>query len=662
MNFFSDNSGGHPPLMNYRPDIDGLRAIAILSVVLFHAFPQGLRGGFVGVDVFFVISGFLITGIIDREIREQRFTLLRFYARRARRIFPALIVVLVSVMVAGAILLLPGEYRQLGLHVAGGVGFVENIILYRESGYFDTASEVKPLLHLWSLAVEEQFYFLFPLLFLMLRGAANRRFGLLTMLAIASFLTGLLSLRSDPAGAFFLAHNRVWELLVGALMASCPRPLLKMSGSWKQWLSGTGFFLLFISLILIRREEGFPGYLAVFPVFGAALMIAAGPDAWLNRRVLSFRPLVALGLISYPLYLWHWPLLAFARIWFPDLSAPARLGLILAGLILAFVTAIGVEKPIRFGSFRKTTIKWLWFVMLLCGLLGSLIYIERGLPDRFADSRQRGAGIDALSDASDSECRGPKDKSATCRMKDAGNPSVGLVGDSHANHLQAGLRDAHVLFKFRSRHSCPPFLGAGFGDQGSECPVGYLDSALVEMMDDPHIKSVILAGRYYVYWSGRAPIASGRYKGSSIPIPLIGAYPPGTSSDVFRAAAEQTARRLVEKGKKVIFVLDVPEMGFDPLQCLRGLPHRPISMAHCGTSRERYEADRRECREFLEGLARRIKGVVVIDPASLLCSDVFCSAMNDKSLLYMDDDHLSEYGSRVLAPLWISALKDSLAR
>ena len=171
----SDTLKSHASSTGYRRDIDGLRAIAILAVILFHAFPRGLRGGFVGVDVFFVISGFLIGGIIEREIRERRFTLTHFYARRARRIFPALIVVLISVVATGALILLPGEYRQLGVHVAGGVGFVENIILYRESGYFDTASESKPLLHLWSLAVEEQFYLFFPLLLLLLRGSYERR-------------------------------------------------------------------------------------------------------------------------------------------------------------------------------------------------------------------------------------------------------------------------------------------------------------------------------------------------------------------------------------------------------------------------------------------------------------------------------------------------------
>lgn len=647
----SDNLKSHATSVGYRRDIDGLRAIAILAVILFHAFPRGLRGGFVGVDVFFVISGFLIGGIIDREIRDKRFTLTHFYARRARRIFPALIVVLISVVAAGALILLPGEFRQLGLHVAGGVGFIENIVLYRESGYFDTASELKPLLHLWSLAVEEQFYLFFPLLLLLLRGPHQRRGKYLALLALVSFVVGLLTLRSNSASAFFLAHNRVWELMAGALVAHYYSPLNPLPTAKREWLSRVGFFSLVLGLVLIRREEVFPGFWAILPVLGTALLIHAGPSVWVNRVILSSRPMVALGLISYPLYLWHWPLLAFARILKPELPASYRWALLAMSLIFAYLTALWIEKPIRFGRYRKSSVKWLWIMMLACGGLGLWVYGANGFPQRFTDPRQRGAGLAVNYKAASQACQGALAKLSPCRDEGA-NPVLGLVGDSHAGHLLPGFRAANVSVRVLARHSCPPFAGIGFGREGSECPLGLMDAAIEAVSGDPRIRTVILAGRFSVYWSGRIPVAGNRPGTVGLSIPLIGSQTHETNAELFRGAAESTARELVRKGKAVVFLLDVPEMGFDPIRCVRGLPHQAIAMSRCGVSRDYYESDRREYREFLIGLSRRIPGVSVLDPAAILCSASFCSAMNEADLLYSDDDHLSDAGSRLLIPLW----------
>jgi peptidoglycan/LPS O-acetylase OafA/YrhL len=647
----SDNLKSHATSTGYRRDIDGLRAIAILAVILFHAFPKGLRGGFVGVDVFFVISGYLIAGIIDREIREERFTLSHFYARRARRIFPALMAVLISVVAAGALILLPGEFRQLGLHVAGGVGFIENIVLYRESGYFDTASELKPLLHLWSLAVEEQFYFFFPLLLLLLKGSSKRRGKCLAFLALISFGVGVVTLRTNSASAFFLAHNRVWELMIGALVAHYSSPLNPLPKGKREWLSYLGFFSLVLGLVLIRREEAFPGFWAILPVLGTALLIHAGTSAWINRVILSSRPMVALGLISYPLYLWHWPLLAYARVLKPELPASYRWALLAMSVILASLTALWIEKPIRFGRYRKASVKWLWIMMLACGGLGLWVYGANGFPQRFTDPRQQGAGLVVNYKAENQACQGALAKLSPCRDEGA-NPVLGLVGDSHAGHLLPGFRAANVPVRVLARHSCPPFAGIGFGREGSECPLGLMDAAIEAISGDPRIRTVILAGRFSVYWSGKIPVAVNRPGTVGLRIPLIGSQANESNADLFRGAAETTARELVKRGKKVVFLLDVPEMGFDPIRCLRGLPHQGIATSRCGVSREYYEADRREYREFLIGLSRRIPGISILDPAPILCDASFCSAMNETDLLYSDDDHLSDAGSRLLIPLW----------
>jgi peptidoglycan/LPS O-acetylase OafA/YrhL len=304
----------HP---KYRADIDGLRAIAVLSVVAFHAFPGVVRGGFVGVDIFFVISGYLICTILFQNLERGSFSFTEFYVRRIRRIFPALVLVLVFVMVVGWFVLTADEYRQLGKQVAGGAGFVSNLLLWREAGYFDSSAEIKPLLHLWSLGIEEQFYLVWPCL---LWFAWRRRFSPLTLtlvVAAASFCLNIAVVQGDMVAAFYSPVTRFWELLSGSLLAwwHLHRAPDRAAGPvTANLLSGSGLALLAAGFGMIHGELRFPGFWAAIPVAGALLVIAAGPAAWGNRVVLSSRICVWFGLISYPLYLWHWPLLSYARI------------------------------------------------------------------------------------------------------------------------------------------------------------------------------------------------------------------------------------------------------------------------------------------------------------------------------------------------------------
>src|SRR3954468_8850530 len=330
------------PTHAYRPDVDGLRAVAVLAVLAYHAFQGAMPGGFAGVDVFFVISGFLITGIILEDLKAGRFTVAGFYWRRIRRIFPALILVLAACLLLGWQVLLPDEFRALGKHVAAGAGFVSNIALWREAGYFDAAAELKPLLHLWSLGIEEQYYLLWPLALLLF----FRRSLLWLILGVAcvSFALNVAIVGGHPRAAFFLPVTRFWELLAGALLAYLP--MAKPS----HLRSFLGAALVIAGFALLNGERAFPGWWALLPVGGTALLISAGPSAWVNRAILSRRAVVYVGLISYPLYLWHWPLLSYARI-VHDGEAPWELRCALLGLsiVLAALTFELVEKPIRRG-------------------------------------------------------------------------------------------------------------------------------------------------------------------------------------------------------------------------------------------------------------------------------------------------------------------------
>ena len=382
----------HPPtatVADYRPDIDGLRGIAVLLVVAFHAAPAWFPGGFIGVDVFFVISGYLITKIILEQISTQSFSLTQFYSRRIRRILPALILVVATIYLAGAFLLLRDEFQHLSQHTLAAAGFASNFLLWSESGYFDAAAEIKPLLHLWSLSIEEQFYILWPALILV-AAKFRLRLGLLTgALIIGSLSWGIFAISRDPVAAFYSPQTRVWELLIGAFLATLAsnKAAQKISGIESKMGSQLfnygallGISLIVAATILLNSKSAFPGALALAPVLGAALLICGqAAKSWVNRELLTARALVWFGKISFPLYLWHWPLLSYARILenqTPPL--PIRIGLVCISILLAWATYKWIETPIRYGPRQKS--KTIALILLLLALGATAYWNVRSGP------------------------------------------------------------------------------------------------------------------------------------------------------------------------------------------------------------------------------------------------------------------------------------------
>lgn len=381
---------------NYRPDVDGMRALAVLSVVFFHAFPEMLPGGFVGVDIFFVISGYLITQIICKKLVLKNFSYKDFFVHRITRIFPSLIVVLATSLIVGYFILLPDEYKQLGKHVFSGAAFVSNFVLWKESGYWDVAAETKPMLHLWSLSVEEQFYIVWPIL---LGCLYRRKIGfkkIISVVAIISFAANLFLVNESQSADFFFPISRFWELLCGGfvgLMVLNENGGIKVNielkndlkSKNKRLLSVAGLIFISFSVFIIDAKDGYPGYWAIMPVLGGALIIYAGKDSIVNRYILSNRFLVSLGLFSYPIYLWHWPILSFARI--VESQTPAmeiRIIAIILSMILGWATYEYVEKYIRFGNCNKIKSS----VVLICllvtiGAMGYYVFINDGFPERF---------------------------------------------------------------------------------------------------------------------------------------------------------------------------------------------------------------------------------------------------------------------------------------
>jgi len=371
----------HPHLIHqiYRPDIDGLRAVAILSVVIFHTYPSLLKGGFVGVDIFFVISGYLISKIIFSSLERERFSIVEFYVRRIRRIFPALILVMVTTLVIGWFILFAPEFKQLGKHVAGGATFLSNFILWTESGYFNDASTYKPLLHLWSLGIEEQFYIVWPLLLTLVW---KRQWGFLwitAVIAIVSFSTNVYLIDRNPVSAFYLPTSRFWELMLGGLLSYMVLHRPQLFRSCKSGQSFLGLSLLGIALLALDKGDSFPGWWALLPTLGTFFIISAGPDALFNKKILSNRLMIWIGLISYPLYLWHWVLLSFLRIEETGPSRLIRFWAIVFSFVLAGLTYKIIEAPFR--NEKKSRLKAMCLLLSMILVLGAgyIVFQQNGL-------------------------------------------------------------------------------------------------------------------------------------------------------------------------------------------------------------------------------------------------------------------------------------------
>jgi peptidoglycan/LPS O-acetylase OafA/YrhL len=471
----------------YRPDIDGLRALAILPVVAFHAFPSVLGGGFVGVDVFFVISGYLISLIILDGVRRGRFSFAHFYARRIRRIFPALVLVLATCLTWGWFGLFAADYARLGKHVAAGAGFVANFALWDEAGYFDSASESKPLLHLWSLGIEEQFYVIWPALLTVTLARRLAPLAVLAAIFAASLLFNVVVVRSDEIAAFYSPATRLWELVMGgglAYLALHGQPgwmravwaaVSQREPALRNAAAVAGLALIVGSAATFSADTSFPGWRAGFPTAGALLVIAAGPHAWLNRHVLAHRLMVWTGLVSYPLYLWHWPLLSFARIdESGEPSVALRLGLVAASVALAWLTYEVVEKPIRFGRRGPTVIVLLCALMTAVGLAGFAIFRAAGFIDRPINRSDVAHFLQyyeqlkshGLRDAYRAECdfmdwdtESTKAAIAADCTRAGSRATVLLWGDSYAQALSLGIRSLlpnDVRLAQVTTSGCPP--------------------------------------------------------------------------------------------------------------------------------------------------------------------------------------------------------------
>ena len=645
----------------YRPEIDGLRALAIVPVMLFHAFPEQFPGGFVGVDIFFVISGYLISRILLGGLADGSFSFADFYARRVRRIVPALLVVLLSAGALGWLLLAPEDFRQLGKHVLAGATFTSNFLLWHEAGYFDAAAEAKPLLHLWSLAVEEQFYLVWPLLLWLAWKSRIAALPVAVAVGGASFLANLHFVVDDPDGAFYSPASRFWELMVGCALAARERAAQPPPPrAHANAIAVIGLAMIAAALALVDRQRAFPGAWALLPTLGTALLVGSS-GAWLHENVFARGPLVRLGLMSYALYLWHWPLLVFLSAHHAERApAVARLLALLLAAVLAWLTYVLVERRIR-ALPAKAVVPPLALSGLLVIVLGVLTYRADLSPNERLEARLEAAQSWPAGYSEDRRCREKHPTAGYCVIADpAAAPTHALIGDSHANHFYPGLaaevaRGGGNLIHLGNA-GCIPFSGLESSHR-LNCALGTEDM-LRYVLAAPGIRTVILAANWHAYAPGTRFSIYRQRQASKL---ILSSQQYGAlagNEALFAAGLSRTLDLLEGAGRNVVFLLQAPELDSRFQYCLQTL--RAASGGWddrlCAVPRRKVDAYVAEYARLVDAVLAGRQRVRVLDPLDALCDGDLCRAVIGGELMYRDDVHLGVAGSRhVMRKLWPAA-------
>jgi peptidoglycan/LPS O-acetylase OafA/YrhL len=654
----------------HRRDIDGLRAVAVLAIVAYHAFPRWVAGGFVGVDVFFVISGFLITRIVADEREAGRFSYLRFYLRRARRIVPAYVVVLGASAFLSMAILLPHALAPVGAALAASGLFLTNLFFTLGFGYFTPAAQQNPLLHLWSLGVEEQFYLIWPLLLAALSLAFLRRLRLtiaLGLLAISLIAAQWLTTHDGGAWAFFLFPTRAWEFLAGGLLAlgvmPAPRGPVAANAA-----AAAGLALIVGSVVLLSDAVSFPGLTAVPACLGAALVLWSGmgrPPA--ASAILRSRAAVAIGLISYSLYLWHWPLLVLARTYLQrGLSPREILALVALSGGLAWLTWRFVEQPWRAQALqpRGRTLALMLSPLLAFVVSGAMIFLTHGLPQRLSPTARQAAAFAGTDiNPARERCFAQKGGVAPvgCRFgaaADASDYDVLVWGDSHADAVTPGVIDwaqrRGWSVREATRGGCPPLLDAKTtAPRRGEMPGCRASTrqVMAEIAANPKLRLIVLSARWPLY-AGDTP----HYDPGNPPIRMFDAAPPGDRVLPLDEALSRTLAAIATTGTKarVLVLGPVPELTFSPPECVALGRHLRRTEWPCWDAPAALPLSRaRPAEAAIQRGLSRAPSVAAFFPSRRLCTEASCVTVLRHTLLYFDDDHLSASGARMLVPDWM---------
>lgn len=639
-----------------RRDIDGLRALAVIPVVLFHFGFDAFSGGFVGVDVFFVISGFLITSILFREISAGRFSFVDFWARRARRIIPALSVVILATLAMGWLLLTAKDFSELGRTVRYQSLFISNILFMREHGYFEPASDLKPLLHTWSLAVEEQYYIFFPLIMVVLIRFFRHWRWILLGLLLVSFGLNIACIEHKPAFTFFSLPTRAWELLCGAMLAVLPVPKRAVRPWVYQLVGLAGMVAVLLAVFTFDRATVFPGWAALLPVLGTTALIwsgAQGPGP--AARLLSLRPLVWVGLLSYSLYLWHWPVYVYANAVSIDGIQPFEaLGWMALALGLAWLSLRYVELPFREKRLlagRTSILAGGLAAIVVLVTIGSAIRSADGVPERlsgkaleYAQTREWRAGqMKCMVVTQDKSI----DKACLVGGEQAKPPTQAFWGDSHAAALMPAIErnaraEGRSVWLF-SMSACPPILN----DEPRQRCKDFNQQTMNKVVS-LGIKDVVLASNWSLYVYGHE---DGDRK------VLLNVHDDTAQAEQRMAAAiKARVAALREAGVQVWLFKEVPLQRKGIIERLTSLARIGRSADGLGRPLQEHLARQRFLGDLFASLSKADPGVHIIDPTPMMCTDGVCSIEVDGTSQYRDEDHLSDAGGARLSPLFAPVL------
>jgi peptidoglycan/LPS O-acetylase OafA/YrhL len=619
-------------------------------VVLFHAGISLIPGGFVGVDVFFVISGYLITALLLNDIAKDRFSIARFYEGRVRRILPALFAMLIGASLAAYVLLMPEDAKSFGQSLVATVLFSSNILFWKQTGYFQAPAELKPLLHTWSLAVEEQFYIVYPL-FLFVVGRYLRKKYTVALLSVLglSLALSIWGAYHAPVATFYLAPARAWELLLGGLLAIKMVPPLRHRVSANA-VGFLGLGLLFYSFVALSPSVPFPGANALYPTIGAALIIYSGTETdTIVAKLLSFKPLAFVGLISYSLYLWHWVLIVFLKCY---LVRPLTLWEIAAEIAASFLIATlswkFVENPFRgrqpvIGGSRRLLFSGAAFGSIILASFGGLLYAKEGLPSRF---NQQVLGL--LAGKNDYWKRLEDCTGKICRIGDENvAPSFILWGDSHAGALAPLFESIAVTNKVSgyvaTHNACAPLMGFERYNQDNVEKCTRFNDSVLEFIKSHQIKTVFLHGRWALYVEGR------RYKQEpGATVMLTPNRKQEENYHAFEILLRSTLEELRRLQINVIVIASVPEVGMDVPTVLA---HNAMTGRTVKLEPSYSDFTNRQARTF-EVLSRVTAeyGVALVYPHKFLCDNSSCSVLLENQALYQDTHHLTADGAMYLLP------------
>lgn len=654
-------------LIKYRPDIDGLRALAVIMVVLFHADIKPFKGGFVGVDIFFVISGYLITSLILKDLEKGEFSLLHFWERRIRRILPALAAVVFATFALGLFIFLPNDLIGLGKQTLWQSVTASNVYFWTQVDYFNTEHERQPLLHTWSLAVEEQFYLLFPLLAVFLwRRARARMTAILWGLAICSFGASLVAMAYNPPGAFFLLPFRAWELLVGSLLA-CHKPL-EISRQKREIAALAGFGLLLCAGVFYSSRTDFPGAAALLPCLGTAMLIWAGQGGTFVTRALSHKIPVFIGLVSYSWYLWHWPVLCFAEYVLQDnLDKNGKLLCVAVSFGLAVLSWKFIEQPFRRPGgvilTRRKVFITAFILLSLMAAAGLAAIAGKGLPQRLSPEALTYAK--GVSDRYEFRSFCEKKKFDRLLKDDVceSNPDSGkkpvfvLWGDSQAEAIVPAFATLSKKYGINGylavKAGCPPILDIHHQKNDKSRPYCRdFNAEHFRFIKEKKIKDVFFVAN----WSSWV-----RNKELSFENPEWYAGYEGRYDNILMAGVQRTVDALQAEGIRVHFLINQPSMRFDPPRALAVGAMTGLGNEGLYFPKQKYLDLRvKDLNNFIalnEG-----KDFIVYDTAPILCPEDKCLPQHDGHSLYFDKGHLSAYGANFIKELFDPYFAKNLQR